>query len=142
MKWPALIVEARQAIDYLDKLIEDQGINEYQDTADELREQVEDLVTQERSAPLKKKIEQITDLRYKILFSQPSFWVGYFGYLEQHRNQMSDVTTADRLFNQGYQSIKNENISGLSNVVIQLLNLLPSEVVEEVKRGYESGVLK
>ncbi len=142
MKWPALVNEANQAIDDLDKLIEEHDMPEYQERADKLREQVEELVSQERTAPLRKKIEQITDLRYQILFAQPSYWVGYFRYLEKQRNKMSDAGAADRLFNQGYQYIQKENISGLRNVVVQLFDLLPSEVVEEVKRGYESGVLK
>jgi molecular chaperone DnaK len=142
MKWPALVAEANQAIDDLDKLIEEHDMAEYQERADKLREQLEQLVSQERAAPLRKKIEQIMELRYQIIFAQPSFWVGYFRYLEEQRGKMSDAGAADRLYNQGYQYIQKENIGGLRNVVVQLLNLLPNEVVEEVKRGYESGLLK
>ena len=115
---------------------------ELQERADKLREQVETLIAQERSAPLQKKIEQIMDLHYEILFAQPSFWVGYFRYVEEQRDKIDDTSTADRLFNQGYQYIKQENLNGLHNVVVQLLNLLPQEVIEEVERGYKSGLLK
>jgi molecular chaperone DnaK len=141
LKWPALVTEANQGIDDLDKLIEEHGVPEQQKRADKLREQMEELVLQERAAPLRKKIKQIIDLRYEILFAQPSFWVGYFKYLEKQRSKIPDAGAADRLFNQGYQCIQKENISGLRNVIVQLNNLLPDEVVEEVKRGYESGLL-
>lgn len=142
LKWPALVTEAKEAIDELDKIIEAHDMQEYQGRADTLREQVDELVSQERAAPLRKKIDQIIALRHEILFAQPSFWVGYFRYLENQRTKMHDTGAADRLCNQGYQFIQQENISGLRNVVVQLLNLLPEEVIEEVKRGYESGLLK
>ena len=141
LKWPALVTEANQAIDYLDKLIEEHGKPEHQKRADKLREQVEELVSQERAAPLRKKIEQVIDLYYEILHAQDWYWVGFFERLEKQRTKMSNAGAADRLCNQGYQCIQKENISWLRNVVIQLLNLLPDEVVEEVKRGYESGLL-
>lgn len=142
LKWPALVREANQALDELDKLIEEHDVPENQERADKLREQIEELVSQERAAPLRKKIEQIIDLHREILFAQPSFWVGYFGYLEKERAKMPDRGAADRLCNQGYQCIQKEDIRGLRNVVFQLLKLLPSEIAEEVKRGYESGLLK
>ena len=143
MKWPSLVTEANQEVDDLYKLIEEYDMPEYQERADKLREQVEDLVSQERAAPLRKKIGQIKSLYNEILFLQPSFWVGYFGYLEKQRANMTDTGVADRLCNQGYQCIQKEDINGLRNVVRQLLNLLPQEeVVEEIKRGYESGLLK
>lgn len=142
MKWPSLIMEANSAMDGLDKLIDECNMSELQEQADTLREQVETLIAQERSAPLQKKIEQIMDLHYEILFAQPSFWVGYFRYVEEQRDKIDDTSTADRLFNQGYQYIKQENLNGLHNVVVQLLNLLPQEVIEEVERGYKSGLLK
>jgi molecular chaperone DnaK len=142
LKWPALVTEANQVIDDLDRLIEEHGVPEQQKRADKLRGQTEELISQERVEPLRKKIEQIMELRREIIFAQPSFWVGYFGYLEKQRSNMSDVGAADRLFNQGYQYIQKENINGLRNVIIQLNNLLPDEVVEELRRGYESGLLK
>ena len=144
LKWPALITEANQVIDDLDKLIEEHDMPEHQERADKLREQVEELVSQERAAPLRKKIEQIIDLHREILFAQPSFWVGWFGYLEKQRAKMPDTGAADRLCNQGYQCIQKEDISGLANVVRQLFKLLPREVAEEVERerGYQSGLLK
>ena len=142
MEWPALVTEAYQAIDELAKLIEENDLPEHRENAESLREQMEELISQKRAAPLRKKMEQIINLRHEILFAQPSFWVGYFGYLEKQRTKMQDTGSADRLCNQGYQCIQQENISGLRNVVVQLLNLLPEEVVDEVKRGYESGLLK
>jgi molecular chaperone DnaK len=144
LKWPYLVTQANRAIDELDKLIEAHDMPEHQKPADKLREQVEELVSQERAAPLRKMIEQIIDLHREILFAQSSYWVGWFEYLEKQRAKMSDTGAADRLCNQGYQCIQKEDISGLANVVRQLFQLLPREVAEEVERerGYQSGLLK
>ena len=89
-------------------------------------------------------MEQIKDLSREILFAQPSYWVGFFGYLEKQRAKIPDTVTADRLCNKGYQCLQKEDIGGLKNVVIQLFQLLPREVAEEVERerGYQSGLLK
>lgn len=142
LKWPALKTEANQAIDDLDKLIEEHGQPEHRKRADKLREQMEELVSQERTAPLRKKMEQIIDLHHEILHAQPAFWVGFFEYLEKQRSKIPNAGAAERLCNQGYQCIQKEDISGLENVVRQLFKLLPREVAEkaERERGYGSGL--
>ena len=142
MKWPALVKEANELMDGLDEMIEEDDLSEHQERADRLREQMEELISQQRATPLQKKIQQIIDLRCEIRFAQPSFWVGYFRYLEKQRDKMQDTDAADRLFNQGYEYIEKENINGLSNVVRQLLHQLPEEISAEIERGYQSGVLK
>ena len=142
LKWPALKTEANQAIDDLDKLIEEHDQPEHRKRADKLREQMEELVSQERAAPLRKKIEQIIDLHREILHAQPLFWVGFFEFLEKQRSKIPNAGAAERLCNQGYQCIQKEDISGLENVVRQLFKLLPREVAEKVERergGYGSG---
>jgi len=142
MKWPALVKEANELMDGLDEMIEEDDLSEHQERADRLREQMEELISQQRATPLQKKIQQIIDLRCEIRFAQPSFWVGYFRYLEKQRDKMQDTDAADRLFNQGYEYIEKENINGLRNVVRQLLHQLPEEISAEIERGYQSGVLK
>jgi len=142
MKWPALVKEANELMDGLDEMIEESDLSEHQERADRLREQMEELISQQRATPLQKKMQQIIDLRCEIRFAQPSFWVGYFRYLEKQRDKMQDTDAADRLFNQGYEYIEKENINGLRNVVRQLLHQLPEEISAEIERGYQSGVLK
>lgn len=142
MKWPALVKEAKELIDDLDDLIEKSDAHEYQEQADKLRQQIEELIAQERATPLRKKIRQVIDLRLDILVKQPSFWVGYFRHLESQRALMKDDDITERLFNQGYEYINKGNSDGLRNVVIQLLHQLPEEMSAEIVRGYESGLLK
>jgi hypothetical protein len=55
---------------------------------------------------------------------------------------MQDSAAAERLINQGKLHIERDNLQGLSSVVAQLLQLLPTEVAEIMKRGYDSSLLK
>lgn len=142
LRWPALVAEANEELDKLDELIDQDGTPEQQEKAEKLREQVEELISERRAERLRRKIEQITDLQYEILFSQPGFWVGYFNYLMDMREKMSDQDMAESLLDKGQQCIDRGAVQGLRSVVAQLLDLLPREVAEAAQRGYQSSLLK
>jgi hypothetical protein len=55
---------------------------------------------------------------------------------------MSEQSRAVRLLDQGRQCIDKNNVVGLQNVVRQLWELLPPEVVRQAPRGYQSGIVK
>jgi molecular chaperone DnaK len=142
LKWPALVAEANTALDDLDTLIEQHGKGDHQERAEKLREQVDGLIEQKRTEPLRKKMEQVTDLHREILFAQPGFWVGLFNSLVDDLDKMKDPDAAARLINQGRQFISKGNVQGLRNVDFQLIALLPRDVAEAIQRGYQSGLLK
>ncbi len=90
LKWPALVAEANTALDELDPLVDKNGTPDHRKKADQLREQADDLIEQKRSEPLRKKLQQVTDLHHEILFDQPGFWLGFFNYLVEDRAKMKD----------------------------------------------------
>ena len=53
---------------------------------------------------------------------------------------MTDLAKADRLFAQGARAIEANDLREMRRVAIQLWDLLPKDVAEEVKRGYGSGL--
>jgi hypothetical protein len=53
---------------------------------------------------------------------------------------MSDQARANRLLNQGRAFVSQNNLDGLRNAVKELWNLLPTEAVTEIQRGYTSAV--
>jgi hypothetical protein len=55
---------------------------------------------------------------------------------------MIDENRASQLLDQGRDCISRNNTTGLQNVVRQLWDLLPDEVVQAAKRGYQSGVIR
>jgi len=142
LKWPALVTEAKTALDDLDELIEKHGDDTHRDQSAKFRDQIKDLITQKRTEPLRKKVAQVSDLRLEILLAQPGWWVGYLEYLIERQGKMNDQDSAERLINQGRLAISKNNLQGLRSAVVQLLDLLPKEVQDEVQRGFGSGVIK
>ena len=55
---------------------------------------------------------------------------------------MVDRSRAEQLLDQGRDCISRNNTTGLQNVVRQLWDLVPSEVAEAAKRGYQSGITR
>lgn len=142
LRWPALVAEAIQKLEELDKLNDEHGTPEFKSKAHTLRVQVEEIIEQKRAEPLRRKIEQVMDVSRQILFEQDGFWLGFFNHLQEIREALNDQATADHLINQGSQFIERGNIQGLRNVVGQLLSLMPQEEAEAIQRGYQSGLLK
>jgi len=144
LKWPALVAEVNKALDTLDSLAAQHGSSDQREKAAQVREQADDLIEKKLSEALRKKLNQIDDLRHEILFLQPGFWLGFFNYLVEDRAKMRDGAAADRLIDQGRQFISQGNVQGLRNVIGQLLALLPREIAEARQRGYtgDKGLLK
>ena len=71
----------------------------------------------------------------------PAFWVNQFQRLEKEKAKISDPAKAARLFEMGRNYLANNNVTGLQNVVRELWDLTPPEVVEAAQRGYKSGVI-
>lgn len=141
LKWPALLAEAHTALDDLEGLVA-QHAPQHKPRLDQLRQQINDLIEQKRYDALRKMMDKVRDLHREILFEQPGFWVGFFNLLVKDIAKMNDQVTADRLCNQGQQCIQKGNVSGLRNVVAQLLDLLPKAEAEAIQRGYQSGLIK
>jgi len=55
---------------------------------------------------------------------------------------MVDSTRAQQVLDQGRDCLSRNNTTGLQNVVRQLWDLVPDEVVQAAKRGYQSGVTR
>jgi hypothetical protein len=55
---------------------------------------------------------------------------------------MTDQARAGRLFETGRSYLDQNNVDGLKNVVRQLWDLVPAEIVEEVQRGFGSTLMR
>jgi molecular chaperone DnaK len=139
LKWPTLVSEVNEELDAFDNAVDKHGNSSQRQKAKQLRQQADDLIEQKHPDALRKKLKQIRDAHYEILFEQPGFWVGFFNYLVEDRDKMKDSAAADRLIDQGRQFINRGNVDGLRNVVRQLLALLPRDIAEARKRGYTGG---
>jgi molecular chaperone DnaK len=103
---------------------------------------VEDAIKEQKADRLRKRIEQITRLYFEIVMAQPGWWVYQFQQIEKKQDEMINENRASQLLDQGRDCISRNNTTGLQNVVRQLWDLLPDEVVQAAKRGYQSGVIR
>lgn len=145
VKWPALVTEINEWLEDLNRLITQHGTEDDQDRYNDLRGETDEIIQQEKTERLAKKLKQVQDLYYQVLFSLPPFWVNQFRQLESKRPQMTDRSKAEHLFDMGQRYLQEGpkgNINGLRNVVGQLWELLPPQVVEEVKRGFGSTLVR
>ena len=65
-----------------------------------------------------------------------------FQQAEKEQQKMKDQDRALRLFGQGRDYVAKNNLMGLQNVVRQLWDLLPAEVVQAAERGYGAGLVR
>ena len=142
VKWPALVAEINDWLEDLNKLVAQHGTEDHQNRYNDLREETDEIIQQRKTERLGKKLKQVQDLYYQVLFSLPSFWVNQFRQLETKRSKMTDQDKAERLFDMGRRYLDQNNANGLRNVVGQLWELLPREVVEEVQRGFGSTLTR
>ena len=141
LEWPALVADARKEIDDLDTVAGRSGSQSQKDKAAELAQEIEDIITDRKMDRLRKKIDQVLHLYWEIVFAQPGFWVNQFQRMEKEQTKMTDQTRASRLLGQGRDCMAKNNVTGLQSIVRQLWDLLPREVVEAVRRGFQAGLV-
>jgi molecular chaperone DnaK len=142
LEWPTLRENARACCEDLQKVAQKFGNDQQKEKAENLAEEVEDLIREERPERLRKKIEQMVRLYLEIVVTQPGWWVGQFQYLEEQQDQMSHPEQARRLLSQGRECIIKNNLAGLQNVVRQLWELLTDEEREKAMRGYGATIMR
>lgn len=141
IKWPALVKKVRALDQELHTIAKESGSRQQQDKAEDLRDRAEEHIHSKNSDKLERTEDQMNELYRAILFEQPGFWAGFFRNLEQDAPLMNDPERAKRLIAHGRQSIGENNLPGLRNACVQLLQLLPREVAEEAQRGWNAGVI-
>ena len=139
--WPSLVKEVDVKLTELDTLAFQNGTSEEKSRGRTLREQVAVLIGEKNATRLRTKKAEIEDVSSAILFRQSAFWNTHFESLAACLQQMSDPARAEELIRQGREAITQENMPALKEVVFSLQDMLPQQTLEEVQRGYGSGIL-
>ena len=142
LEWPALVAEALDWLGYLGRVADKNASPQQKEKAKDLSDQTAEIIRERKTDRLLKKIDNIARLYYEIVMAQAGWWVYQFQRMEEQQEKMMDQPRADRLLDQGRDCIAKNNDIGLRNVVRQLWDLLPDELVQAAKRGYQSGVVR
>ena len=142
LEWPALVAHAQEWLGCLNRTADRDGTEQQKQKAKELADQTTDIIRERKTDRLRKKIDDIERLYYQIATAQPGWWVHQFQRMEEQQKKMTDQSRAARLLDQGRESISNNNNTALQNVVRNLWDLLPDEIAQAEKRGYQSGLIR
>jgi molecular chaperone DnaK len=142
LEWPALKSEARDWLGWLQKVADQHGTEKQRQRANEFAAEVEKITRERNADRLRKAMERIGRLYFEIVSTLPDWWVSQFQQAEKEEQKIADPDRAARLIGQGREYVSKNNLIGLQNVVRQLWDLLPAEVAEAAKRGYDAGLIR
>lgn len=142
LEWPMLVKEANDLIRFVDEIAAQHGTDEQKKRADSLKRATGEGIQTARAETLRQQIEHLKSLYFEIITAQPAWWINRFQDAEKQKQKMSDQNRAARLFDQGRDCIAKNNPFGLQNVVKQLWDLLPKQVAEDTRRGYQASLVR
>ena len=143
LKWPASVATMKDCLTDAEKLAGEYGTREQKEQIADLKKEIEEIIRKREVERLEKRQDRLKKVYFGILFNLPAWWVNQFQRLSERISEMSDKYRAEKLIETGRRYIEQNNTDGLKNVVQQLWNLLPNEIVEEEKRnGFSSGIIR
>jgi len=124
---PTLLVNAQQMIDWTEEVVNKWGKESDQPKlrmlVGELRATMEARTI--NPTDLNRRIENLDELRIRILYSRDEWWLSYLAHLEEQKNDMKNSSIAEQLFDQARRAINNNDMDGLRSACYQLAQLLP-----------------
>ena len=88
---------------------------------------------------LRRKVNDMYELRMRISADSPDFWIGNRDYLLAHKGEMLDQTQATLWFQHADRAINSNNIDGLRTACRQLWALMPRA---QQARGYGGSTVR
>jgi len=137
LEGPKLKAEAQQEIAWTVEILESASA-QHQKAFALLRPEVESAINGS-SDVLRRKINDMCELRMRILQDNPDYWVGNRDYLLVRKGEMLDQTQATLWFQHADRAINSNNIDGLRTACRQLWALMPRA---QQARGYGGGTVR
>jgi hypothetical protein len=137
LEGPKLKIEAQQEITLTEEILEGASA-QHQKAFALLRPEVEAAISGTPDT-LRRKINDMYELRMRILEDNPDFWIGNRDYLLVRKGEMLDQTQATLWFQHADRAINSNNIDGLRTACRQLWALMPRA---QQARGYGGSTVR
>jgi molecular chaperone DnaK len=138
--WPSLLAKAEDGIDRTQKVVSQYGSNEERKEAASLEQDSRRAIDSRDADLLRRKVDELSDLYYRVYTRQPEFWIGFLRYLEEEKANMTNPGMAEQLFGRAYRAINENDLEVLKSSIRQLCQLLPQEQQEEANKAFGSTV--
>jgi len=141
LEWPTLVGEAQQVLSEARSIVHEHGEPAERSRLQALERDLQRAMDARDPDLLRRQEDEIRSLGLGILTRQPSFWVGFFQYLESQAPNMRDRAQASQLIAQGQRAISTNDLDALRAVCRQLTGLLPPEEQEKA-RGFGGTTIR
>ncbi len=142
LEWPSLLAEAEDWLQKTKQVVQSHGEATEKRRFVTLEQETRRAIEARDVDQLRRKIDDLKEIYYRILRRQPDFWVGWLNYLEGQRAHMSEPHKADQLFARANRAISENDLPVLESSVRQLLALLPEEEREQGDKAFGSTVIR
>ncbi len=142
LEWPTLLAEAEEKIKEMQRIVREYGKSGDRQNAATLERETREAMKTHDTDKLRRKINEMSGLTFRMLREQPGCWVQLLAELVRLRATMRDPGMADQLINQVNRAIQSNNIEGLKAAVQQLLALMPENQRQKLTDGYGGSTIR
>ncbi|MCG3144188.1 MAG: Chaperone protein DnaK [Gammaproteobacteria bacterium] len=139
---PSLLAEAEEWLQKTRQAVQHHGEASERRRFVSLEQETQRAIEAQDIDQLRRKIDDLKEIYYRIARRQPDFWVGWLNYLESQRERMREQHKAEQLFARADRAISENELPVLASSVRQLLDLLPEEERQEADSAFGSTVIR
>ncbi|MBC7912092.1 MAG: Hsp70 family protein [Pyrinomonadaceae bacterium] len=133
---PRVLAEAEEMIEWTQYVVNHLGKaadqRKFEEMYHELKAAMEARVP--NIVELNRKIDQMDDLRMRILMARNEWWIDYLARLQEQRHTMTNQALAEQLFEQAMIAIEKNMIEEIKGACRQLMQLLPVRQQQTIGR--------
>ncbi len=142
LEWPTLVAEAEEEIRLLTLVAEEIGNDKARQAQATLEQEARHAIKSHQVETVRRKAEEMCNLRFAILRGDPGFWVNALDNMEEWKSDMRDKQQAERWLVEGRRAIQNNDLDKLKVAVRQLASLLPDNKREAHDFGFGSTIIQ
>ena len=118
----------------IEKITDDNISKPLFSTLDKIKSTAAKHITNRDARGLKICIGELENLNQTARRSSPDFWIGFFVYIMQRKNKLTNQSKANELFLKGKNAIDNSDFEDLKDTVTELAQLLPKDDREDMQQ--------
>lgn len=132
-KWPALTESYNQLLKRVTELVGSYGKEQEKEQFIALTKESDRALSSKDVKKLEHCIDELEQLRWRILFDQPGYWVGAFQHIKSGNSSFSDPEKAKELISEGNIALQRQDLESLKSLMWQLWELIPRNEQQDIQ---------